>query len=77
MNREIQHLVILELHESAIGGHSSFLVTYRRIKSNFAWPGMKQRVREFVRTYQICQQAKPERIKYPGLLLPLPVPDHT
>jgi hypothetical protein len=63
MNQEIQQLVMSELHESTIGGHSGFPVTYRRIKSNFAWPGMKQHVWEFVRTCQICQQAKPERIK--------------
>lgn len=24
----------------------------------------------------ICQQAKPKRVKYPGLLQPLPVPDY-
>jgi hypothetical protein len=24
---------------------------------------------------QVCQQAKPERVKYPGLLQPLPIPD--
>jgi hypothetical protein len=35
---------------------------------------MKQHVREFVRSCQICQQAKSERIKYPDLLLPLHVP---
>lgn len=76
LNREIQRLVMSELHESALGGHSGFPVTYRRIKSNFAWPGMKQQVREFVRACQICQQAKPERIKYSGLLVPLPILDH-
>jgi hypothetical protein len=27
-----------------------------------------------VKSYQVCQQAKPERIKYPGLLQPLPIP---
>lgn len=65
-----------ELHESAVGGHFGFPVTYRRIKSNFAWPGMKQQIYDFVQTCQICQQAKPERVKYPGPLLPLPIPEN-
>jgi hypothetical protein len=52
------------LHDSAVRGHSGFPVTYRRIKSNFAWPGMKHQIREFVQGCQICQQAKPERVKY-------------
>jgi hypothetical protein len=73
-NQEMHQKVMSALHDSAVGGHSGFPVTYRRIKSNFAWPGMKRHIREFVQGCQICQQAKPERVKYPGLLLPLPVP---
>jgi len=43
----------------------------------FAWPQMKQSVHDFVTRCQVCQQAKPEHVKYPGLLLPLPVPEHS
>jgi hypothetical protein len=32
-------------------------------------------VQTFVSTYQICQQAKLERVKYPGLLQPLSIPE--
>lgn len=60
-NKAIQQMIMSELHESAIGGHFGFPVTYRRIKSNFAWLGMKQQVHDFVRACQICQQAKPEK----------------
>lgn len=74
-NKELHQMVMSALHDSAVGGHSGFPVTYRRIKSSFAWPGMKQHIREFVSGCQICQQAKPERVKYPGLLLPLPIPE--
>ena len=64
------------MHNSALGGHSGFPVTYRRLKTTFAWPGMKQQVKEFVQSCLICQQAKPDKAKYPGLLLPLPIPSH-
>jgi transposase InsO family protein len=73
---ELQSKVIAALHDSAIGGHSGFPVTYRRIKSVFSWPGMKSKIKEFVETCSICQQAKPDRSRYPGLLLPLPIPEH-
>ena len=33
-------------------------------------------VKYFVQHCTICQQAKYERVKYPGLLLPLPIPDY-
>ena len=35
---------------------------------------MKSGVHEYVRACSVCQQAKPDRARYPGLLQPLPVP---
>ena len=35
---------------------------------------MSRTVHDFVRQCHVCQQAKPDRSKYPGLLQPLPVP---
>lgn len=57
-----------------MGGHSGAPVTYSRIKRLFFWPGMKAAVWAFVQSCSVCLQAKPERIHYPGLLQPLPVP---
>ena len=37
---------------------------------------MKASVHQFVQECEICQRAKPDRAKYPGLLSPLPVPKH-
>jgi hypothetical protein len=61
------------LHDSVVGGHSGFPVTYRRVKANFGWLGMKKHILDFVSSCQTYQQAKPERVKYPELLLPLQV----
>lgn len=35
---------------------------------------MKEQIRQYVQTCTICQQAKPGRVKYPGLLEPLSLP---
>lgn len=48
--------------------------TYAKVKQFFSWSGLKQFVQDFVQQCQVCQQAKSERIKSPGLLEPLPVP---
>ncbi|WVZ81180.1 hypothetical protein U9M48_028591 [Paspalum notatum var. saurae] len=68
-----QH-VMQALHSSGIGGHSRFHVTYNRIKGLFAWPHMKQSIKQFVQSCVVCQQAKGEHVKSLGLLEPLPVP---
>jgi len=36
---------------------------------------MKQFIRDYVRAYTTFQQAKPEHVKSPGLLQPLPIPE--
>uniref|UniRef100_A0ACD5ZDX5 Uncharacterized protein n=1 Tax=Avena sativa TaxID=4498 RepID=A0ACD5ZDX5_AVESA len=75
-NEGLQQRILGALHSSAVGGHSGFGVTYRRVRTLFAWPGLKEQVRQFVDSCAICKQAKPERVRYPGLLEPLPVPPH-
>ncbi|WVZ95116.1 hypothetical protein U9M48_040918 [Paspalum notatum var. saurae] len=66
--------LIQACHSSALGGHSGIPVTYGRIKKLFYWPGMKRDVIAFIQGCLICQQAKPDRQRLPGLLQPLPVP---
>lgn len=66
--------ILLSMHNSGIGGHSGVNATYHRIKSLVAWPGLKKDVLSFVQTCSICQQAKVEHCKTPGMLQPLPVP---
>jgi hypothetical protein len=49
--------------------------TYQRLRQLFAWKGLKAQVQSFVQSCKVCQQAKADRSKNPGLLQPLPVPD--
>lgn len=72
---ELQLQVYQALHASAVGGHSGFPVTYARVSQLFYWPNMKAMIKDWVQTCQTCNQAKPDRKKYPGLLQPLPIPD--
>jgi hypothetical protein len=70
----LQHQLLQAFHTSVIGGHSGFPATYARLRKFVAWPKMKKQTRDFVQACTICQQAKPERVRYPGLLEPLPIP---
>jgi hypothetical protein len=54
--------------------NSGMQATYMRIKALFFWPRMKQTIADYVQACQVCQQAKVEHVKLPGLLQPLPVP---
>jgi hypothetical protein len=71
---ELQQAILQAFHASTVGGHSGFPATYARLRRLFAWPKMKAQTKTFVQSCMVCQQAKPERVKYPGLLEPLPTP---
>lgn len=73
---EAHNAVLLALHSSGLGGHSGITATYHRVKALFAWPNMKQSVKDYVSSCQVCAQAKAEHCKLPGLLQPLLVPPH-
>lgn len=73
---ELHQCILHSLHASPAGGHSGINATYQRVKSLFAWTGLKGDVTRFISSCDICQRAKVEHVKYPGLLEPLPVPDH-
>jgi hypothetical protein len=67
-NNLTQNHIMQALHSSAVGGHSGIQATYHRVNSMFAWPGLKAFATEYVKTCSICQQAKSEHVKLPGLL---------
>jgi hypothetical protein len=73
-NAALKTRLISAFHASAVGGHSGIQATFQRVKKLFAWQGQKQDVVSFVQQCAICQQAKHEHCKPPGLLNPLPVP---
>ena len=74
-DKALQSQLISAMHSSALGGHSGIPVTYSKLKQYFFWPAMKSSVQQYIQACGICQQAKPDRARYPGLLQPLPVPD--
>lgn len=73
-NTALQTKLISAFHASAVGGHSGVTATYQRLKKQFTWRGLKPAVEDFVRQCAVCQHAKSEHIRTPGLLQPLPIP---
>jgi hypothetical protein len=77
VDADLKKKLITTFHSSAMGGHPGVSVTYRRLKQVFAWKGMKSAVHEYVKSCLTCQEAKPDRTKFPGLLQLLPIPEES
>lgn len=72
-----QTKIISSFHSSTLGGHFGIQATYHRLKKLFVWPELKSAIESFIKQCQIYQQAKTDHCKYPGLLQPLPIPEHS
>ncbi|KAA0050169.1 Ty3/gypsy retrotransposon protein [Cucumis melo var. makuwa] len=67
--------VILEtFHNSAVGGHSGFLRTYKRIAAELYWKGMKAEIKKHCEECLTCQRNKTMALSPAGLLVPLEIP---
>ncbi|KAK4390402.1 hypothetical protein Sango_2103500 [Sesamum angolense] len=73
-NTDVRQRIVRVLQDSSIGGHSGINGMYKRVRSMFFWGKLKEDVVRWIRSCDVCQKAKAERVPYPGLLQPLPVP---
>jgi len=67
---------VLELHhDSVTAGHFGVSKTFDLINHNFWWPKLRNYVRNFIKSCDICCKAKVPRHKLYGLLSPLSTPN--
>ena len=71
----LKTVVLQQVHDSPLGGHSGFLKTLHRVQRDFYWPGMRSNVKKHVRECDVCQRLKYETCHVVGLLQPLLIPD--
>ena len=55
--------IIRECHDSTVGGHKGETKTLERIRERFYWKGMRDEVRNYVKTCETCQKRKLTRVK--------------
>lgn len=72
-NPDLHMQIFKAFHDNPLGGHSGFLVTYRRVHYLFCWTCMKTFIRDMVKCCITCQQAKPEWLQWILLLVPFEI----
>ena len=68
---DLVDLVIEQFHNST---HEGFHKTIQRVRSNFYFQGLRERIKKFIRSCDVCLHQKVEQILPSGLLQPLPIP---
>lgn len=69
--------LLKEIHDGPLGGHQGQNNTFERISRAYYWPGMKDDIREYVRTCDLCQKRAKKRETAPlGVISRTPAPFH-
>ena len=61
-------LLLKELQDSPLGGHSGFFRTFKRVANVVFWQGMKKTTRDYVAACEICRRNKTSTLSPAGLL---------
>lgn len=69
--------IIQNMHGGKEGGHSGINATIKRVTQIFWWPGINQDITSYVQSCDVCQRFKGEHVSTPGLLQPIPIPEHS
>ena len=66
--------ILKEAHESPLAAHPGYQKMFASLKEKFFWPRIKKDALEYCRQCLICQKGKAKRVKIPGKLQPLNIP---
>ncbi len=72
----LRQRIIREHHDVPWAGHRGVTKTLELVSRLFWWDGMRKDVELYVKTCDLCQRNKTSTQAKPGLLQPLPVPEH-
>lgn len=68
--------LIKEVHSQPSAAHPGVRKMTQILQQRFWWPKMTKHIEQYVTNCHECRRARVPRDKSPGLLHPLPVPDH-
>ena len=63
--------LLKEYHNGPVGGHSRVLKTYKRMRADFYWKGMRAEIEQYLAACTTCQRHKYSTLSPVGLLQPL------
>ena len=66
--------ILFEHHDSPLAGHPGRAKTIELVGRDYAWPGMSNDIRRYVRSCDLCQRNKPSHHAPYGELIPLEIP---
>ncbi len=67
--------ILFECHDAFYSGHMGITKTLKQVETNFWWPKLRDDVKTYVNTCDVCQRSKASTTRIAGLLQPLEIPE--
>ena len=65
--------ILFEFHDAFYSGHMGITKTLKQVETNFWWPKLRDDVKTYVNTCDVCQRSKASTTRIAGLLQPLKI----
>ena len=75
-DKDLQRDILSSCHDDPAAGHGGIAKTFELVSRTYYWPKMRDFVKSFVLTCDICQRNKTSHHKPFGLLQSLPIPEN-
>lgn len=53
-SRDLKTVILQQVHDSPLGGHSGYFKTLHRLQKDFYWSGLRQDLKQYVRECDVC-----------------------
>jgi len=67
--------ILMECHDAFYSGHMGITKTLKQVETRFWWPSLRDDVKKYVNSCDVCQRSKASTTKIAGLLQPLEIPE--
>ena len=67
--------ILMECHDAFYSEHIGITKTLKQVETRFWWPSLRDDVKKYVNSCDVCQRSKASTTKIAGLLQPLEIPE--
>lgn len=67
--------ILMECHDAFYSGHMGITKTLKQVETRFWWPSLRDDVKKYVNSCDVCQRSKASTTRIAGLLQPLEIPE--
>ena len=75
MVNSLRNDILIECYDAVYSGHMGISKILKLVERNFWWPNLRNNIKSYVNSCDVCQHSKASTTRIAGLLQPLEIPE--